>query len=124
MQRFKNHECHTITGCITKTVCVMVRYIMSFTVPPGRQEDAQKIIDDYFEELYQHGPGGMRSQCYASNKNDCDFVHIKSFRKESIANQHFRTPAFLQYVRQLASLCGDTPSFIRLLQQQTFESIY
>ena len=74
MQRFKNHECHTITGCVTKTVCVMVRYIMSFTVPPGRQVDAQRIIDDYFEELYQHGPGGMRSQCY-DQKSQRSFHH-------------------------------------------------
>ncbi len=102
----------------------MVRYIMSFTVPPGRQDDAQKIIDDYFEELYQHGPGGMRSQCYASHKDDCAFVHIKSFRRESIANQHFRTTGFLQYIQHLSALCLEVPNFTKLLQQQTFESIY
>ena len=97
---------------------------MSFTVPGGRQEAAQKIIDDYFEALYLHGPGGMRSQCYASNNNECSFVHIKSFKRESIANQHFRSPTFLKYVQQLGSLCGSVPSFTRLTQQQTFESIY
>ncbi len=102
----------------------MVRYIMTFTVPMGRQESAQTIIDDYFEDLYEHGPGGMRSQCYANNANDCSFVHIKSFKRESIANQHFRSAIFRTYVQKLGELCGETPSFVRLMQQQTFESIY
>lgn len=102
----------------------MVRYIMSFSVPTGHQRNAQKIIDTYFDELYKQGPGGMRSQCYANNENDCNFVHIKSFKKESIANQHFRSPLFRSYVQQLGSLCGEVPGFCRLMQQQTFESIY
>lgn len=97
---------------------------MSFSVPPGRQQSAQKIIDNYFEGLYQNGPGGMRSQCYASNDDDCNFVHIKSFKRESVANQHFRSATFRDYIQQLASLCGNIPTFSRLLQQQTFESIY
>jgi quinol monooxygenase YgiN len=102
----------------------MVRYIMSFSVPQGRQRSAQQVIDDYFEALYQHGPGGMRSQCYASNDDDCSFVHIKSFKRESVANQHFRSATFREYIQQLSSLCGNMPGFCRLMQQQTFESIY
>ncbi len=102
----------------------MVRYVMSFTVPPDRQRSAQKVIDQYFDALYKHGPGGMRSQCYADYDNECNFVHIKSFKKESVANQHFKSGTFREYVQQLASLCGRTPSFSRLQQQQTFESIY
>lgn len=102
----------------------MVRYIMSFSVPEGRERMAQKIIDVYFDALYKHGPGGMRSQCYATNENECNFVHIKSFKKESVANQHFKSGTFREYVQQLASLCGNMPSFSRLQQQQTFESIY
>jgi hypothetical protein len=97
---------------------------MSFTVPAGRQEEAQKIIDDYFETLYTDGPAGMRSQCYATHSNDCCFIHIKSFKKESIAHQHFRSAIFNNYIKALADLCGSRPSFTRLMQQQTFESIY
>jgi quinol monooxygenase YgiN len=97
---------------------------MSFSVPEGRQETAQKVIDHYFDGLYKNGPGGMRSQCYADYNNECRFVHIKSFKKESVANQHFKSGTFREYIQQLASLCGDMPSFSRLLQQQTFESIY
>lgn len=102
----------------------MVRYIMSFTAPPGRQESAQKIIDAYFEALYRQGPGGMRSQCYARHENDCAFVHIESFRRESIAHHHFRSVILREYLQQLSSLCGEKPFFTRLTQQQTFESIY
>jgi quinol monooxygenase YgiN len=102
----------------------MVRYLMSFSVPEGRKETAQRIIDDYFENLYQNGPGGMRSQCYANQDNECSFVHIKSFKKESVANQHFRSPSFRDYINQLATICGMRPEFSRLQQQQTFESIY
>lgn len=102
----------------------MVRYVMSFTVPQGRQQSAQKIIDHYFDALYKHGPGGMRSQCYADYNDACQFIHIKSFKRESVANQHFKSGTFRDYVEQLASLCGNRPSFSRLQQQQTFESIY
>lgn len=102
----------------------MVRYFMSFAVPEGRQDTAQKIIDQYFDELYKNGPGGMRSQCYADNGNDCCFVHIKSFKKEAVANQHFKSATFREYLHKLAELCGQRPTFSRLMQQQTFESIY
>jgi quinol monooxygenase YgiN len=131
MQHFANCSCPTHTGCANqrsntsnKTVCFMVRYIMSFSVPQGRQRSAQKVIDDYFEALNQHGPGGMRSQCYATNDDDCQFVHIKSFKRESVANQHFRSSTFRDYQRQLETICGNLPAFSRLMQQQTFESIY
>jgi quinol monooxygenase YgiN len=97
---------------------------MSFSVPEGREQTAQKIIDEYFNALQKHGPGGMRSQCYADYDKDGNFVHIKSFKKESVANHHFRSSVFRDYIQQLALLCGDTPSFSRLQQQQTFESIY
>jgi len=97
---------------------------MSFKVPSGLQQTAQKVIDQYFEALHKHGPGGMRSQCYADYNNACYFVHIKSFKRESVANHHFRSGTFQEYLQQLATLCGDMPSFSRLEQQQTFESIY
>jgi hypothetical protein len=102
----------------------MVRYIMSFTVPSDRQQSAQKIIDHYFDELQKHGPGGMRSQCYADYNNATNFVHLKSFKRESVANHHFKSGVFRVYVQQLAALCGIQPTFSRLEQQQTFESIY
>ena len=102
----------------------MVRYSMSFAVPSGQQKIAQRMIDEYFDDLSRHGPGGMRSQCYATAEDDCRFVHIKSFKKESVANQHFRSPGFKTYLSRLALLCGQTPGFSRLQQQQTFESIY
>lgn len=102
----------------------MVRYIMSFSVPEGREQSAQRIIDGYFNALQKHGPGGMRSQCYADYDEYGKFVHIKSFKKESVANHHFRSFVFREYIRQLATICGNSPAFSRLQQQQTFESIY
>lgn len=102
----------------------MVRYIMSFSVQQGRQQMAQKVIDNYFDALSKHGPGGMRSQCYKNNDDECNFVHIKSFTKEAVANHHFKSPGFKEYLRQLSLLCENRPAFSRLQQQQTFESIY
>lgn len=102
----------------------MVRYIMSFSVPQDKKESAKKIIGNYFDALLRHGPGGMRSQCYADNDNECSFVHIKSFIKESVANQHFRSPAFREYIQGLTGICENAPGFMRLQQQKTFESIY
>lgn len=93
-------------------------------MPEGRQQTAQKIIDLYFDALQKNGPGGMRSQCYADYNDDRSFVHIKSFKRESVANHHFKSGTFREYVQQLSTLCGSIPSFSRLEQQQTFESIY
>jgi len=72
---------------------------MPFSVPQSRQQSAQKVIDHYSDALYKHDPGGMWSQCYSVNDNECHFVHIKSFRKESVANQHFRSPGFREYIQ-------------------------
>ena len=97
---------------------------MSFAVPYGRKQSVQKAIDTYFKELYTNGPGGMRSQCYSDDNNDCSFVHIKSFKKESVANQHFKSFIFRDYISQLETLCDKRPGFSRLRQEQSFESIY
>ncbi|HRX94156.1 MAG TPA: hypothetical protein P5158_08575 [Chitinophagaceae bacterium] len=102
----------------------MVRYLMQFNVQGHDQSAAQEIIDEYFNLLQKEGPAGMRSQCYADNENDCRFVHIKSFKKESVANRHFRSAIFKKYIEQLKVLCEQQPFFFRLQQQQTFESIY
>ena len=97
---------------------------MSFAVPSGQQFSAQKIIDSYFEELDKQGPAGMRSQCYSDNDNECYFVHIKSFKKESVANHHFKSSVVRNYLQQLEKICNDRLSFSRLHQEQSFESIY
>jgi len=97
---------------------------MSFSVLPDKQRTAEQIIDAYFDALQRGGPGGMRSQCYATGEDDGHFVHIKSFRKESVANRHFRSAPFLEYTTRLSAICGSRPFFRKLLQQQTFESIY
>jgi len=97
---------------------------MSFSVPESREQTAQKVISHYFDALHKHGPGGMRSQCYADYDEEGKFVHIKSFKKESVANHHFRSAVFREYVQKLTELCGSQPSFSRLQQWETFESIY
>lgn len=102
----------------------MVRYLMQFTVQQHDQNAVQHIIEEYFSLLQKEGPAGMRSQCYADNQDECRFVHIKSFRKESVANRHFQSTIFKKYIEQLKSLCVQQPFFFRLQQQQTFESIY
>lgn len=102
----------------------MVRYIMSFKVPENSQQTVQQVLNQYFNELQRSGPGGMRSQCYASDDDLCSFVHIKSFKKESIANHHFRSAVFRQYLDKLAHITGEQLSFSRLHQHKTFESIY
>lgn len=43
-------------------------------------------------------PVGMRSQCYADYDNASNFVHIKSFKRESVANHHFKSGTFREYV--------------------------
>lgn len=102
----------------------MVRYIMSFPVKEEQYRTALKIIDHYFSALQKNGPGGMRSQCYESNDEQNNFVHIKSFKKEAVANHHFKSAIFKEYLQQLIELTDQHLSFAKLYQQQTFESIY
>jgi len=102
----------------------MIRYIMSFSVKEGQQQPALRLISRYFETLQTSGPAGMRSQCYADHNNDCQFVHIKSFKKEAVANQHFKSAVFREYMEGLSSLSENRLSFSRLQQQESFESIY
>jgi hypothetical protein len=102
----------------------MVRYIMPFTVPSARLNAALDIIGNYFDELDRGGPGGMRSQCYSTSENDCQFVHIEGFKKEAVANKHFVSKLFREYIRQLSAVCETPVTFSRLYQQQSFESIY
>jgi hypothetical protein len=97
---------------------------MSFSVPREQQDLVQQVINHYFDALSKHGPGGMRSQCYADFHDACRFFHIKSFRRESVANQHFKSGSFRQYINELAGICGITPAFSKLEQRKTFESIY
>lgn len=118
------HPIDILIPAETKTTYVMVRYIMSFSVPGAEEKSALRIISRYFDSLHKNGPGGMRSQCYADYDTEGRFVHIKSFRKESVANHHFRSAVFREYIQQLSALCGSMPSFSRLQQQETFESIY
>lgn len=102
----------------------MVRYIMSVKVPFEKLQETRKVINRYFYDLEKNGPGGMRSQCYASNDDHCCIIHIKSFRKESVAHHHFRSAIFRGYMQELHQLTGQTVTFSKLNQQKTFESIY
>jgi len=97
---------------------------MSFRVPDGRQGPVQKIIADYFNRLQRQGPAGMRSQCYTDQEDDSAIVHLNGFKKESIANHHFKSAIFREYIKQLESVSGKKMGFTRLHQHLTFESIY
>ncbi|MBP8115442.1 MAG: hypothetical protein KAY50_08800 [Chitinophagaceae bacterium] len=102
----------------------MVRYIMSFHIPESQWQTAERVINSYFDALQKNGPGGMRSQCYESNNGENNFVHIKSFKKEAIANHHFKSAIFREYLEKLSNISGKVLLFYKLYQQQTFESIY
>ena len=97
---------------------------MTFSVNKDQERTAKNIIDNYFDALQKYGPGGMRSQCYSDDDNENNFVHIKSFTKESVARQHFRSPIFSDYINNLSAICDNKPVFSKLFQEKTFESIY
>ena len=97
---------------------------MSFHIPESQLRTATKIINSYFDALQKSGPAGMRSQCYEANSEENNFVHIKSFKKEAIANNHFKSAIFKEYLQKLTAISGKDVYFSKLYQQQTFESIY
>ena len=102
----------------------MVRYVLSFTVPEEKLPAAQKIINQYFDELNRSGPGGMRSFCYCSEKESNRFVQINTYRKESIANKDLRTGYTLSFMKELASICSQQLYFNKMETFDAFESIY
>jgi hypothetical protein len=97
---------------------------MSFSVSDSDRQTTKAIISQYFDDLQRTGPAGMRSQCYSCWDDQCLFVHIKSFKKESVANHHFRSSIFKDYMEKLGSISGTGLTFSRLEQQKSFESIY
>jgi quinol monooxygenase YgiN len=97
---------------------------MAFSVNKDREQSAIKIINNYFEALQEQGPGGMRSQCYSDDEDESSFVHIKSFVRESVARQHFKSPIFNDYISKLSMITERKLTFSKLYQQKTFESIY
>jgi hypothetical protein len=102
----------------------MVRYVLSFTVPEEKLAAAQKIINQYFDELNICGPGGMRSFCYCSEQNSNSFVQINTYRKESVANKDLRTGYTVNFVKGLGSICNQQLSFNKMATFDAFESIY
>jgi quinol monooxygenase YgiN len=102
----------------------MVRYILSFSVAKNSLHAVQRIIEKYFHALESEGPSGMRSQCYSTSEDECQFIHIKSFRKEPVAKKHFTSSCFRHYLEELKKICDSQPRFSRLEQLETFESIY
>ena len=102
----------------------MVRYILSFIVPDDKVIDAQKIIRKYFDELSKTGPGGMRSFCYCCEESDNKFIHINTYRKESVANKDLLTGYTTSFIDQLKSICHQPLSFNKVETFDSFESIY
>ena len=102
----------------------MVRYVLSFTVPEEKLPAAQKIINQYFDELNRSGPGGMRSFCYCSERDSNSFVQINTYRKESIANKDLRTGYTLSFMKELGTICNQQLYFNKMATFDAFESIY
>lgn len=102
----------------------MVRYVLSFTVPEEKLTAAQKIINQYFDELNRSGPGGMRSFCYYSEQDGNSFVQINTYRKESVANKDLKTGYTLSFMKELGSICNQQLYFNKMATFDAFESIY
>ena len=97
---------------------------MSFSVAENSLHAVQKIIEKYFHALELEGPSGMRSQCYSTIEDECQFVHLKSFRKEPAAKKQFSSACFRHYLDELRKFCQGQLGFSKLEQVETFESIY
>ncbi len=102
----------------------MVRYVLTFTVLEEKLSAAQKIINQYFDELNKSGPGGMRSFCYCSENDSNSFVQINTYRKEAVANKDMRTEYTLNFMKELGSVCKQPLYFNKMETFDAFESIY
>jgi hypothetical protein len=82
--------------------------IVRYKSKPDRADENQALVEQVFAELDASGPAGFR---YASFRlaDGVSFVHVASVETDDGTNPLTQTPAFAEFVRDIADRCEEGP---------------
>jgi hypothetical protein len=82
--------------------------IVRYTTKPDRAEENQALVEKVFVELEAIHPAGLQ---YASFRlaDGVSFVHVAAVETDDGTNPLTRTPAFGEFVREIADRCEVAP---------------
>jgi hypothetical protein len=82
--------------------------IVRYKTKPDRADENQALVERVFAELDANGPAGLR---YASFRlaDGVSFVHVASVETDDGTNPLNQTPAFAEFVREIADRCEEGP---------------
>jgi hypothetical protein len=82
--------------------------IVRYTTKPDRADENQALIEKVFVELDATHPAGLQ---YASFRlaDGVSFVHVAAVETDDGTNPLTRTPAFGEFVREIADRCEAAP---------------
>jgi hypothetical protein len=82
--------------------------VVRYRSKPDRADENQALIERVFGELDRNGPEGIR---YAAFRlaDGVSFVHVASIETEDGTNPLSSTPAFSEFVREIADRCEEGP---------------
>jgi hypothetical protein len=87
----------------------MTTAVVRYKSKPDRADENQALIEKVFAELDANGPDGLR---YASFRlgDGVSFVHVASIETADGSNPLTQTPAFVEFLRQIADRCEEGPT--------------
>ena len=83
--------------------------VVRYKTKPDRADENQALIEKVFAELEDGGRDGLR---YASFRlaDGVSFVHVASVETADGTNPLTRTPAFADFLREIADRCEEPPA--------------
>jgi hypothetical protein len=82
--------------------------VVRYRSKPDRSDENQALVEKVFGELHANRPDGLR---YATFRlaDGVSFVHVASIDTVDGANPLTQTPAFAEFLREIAARCEEGP---------------
>jgi hypothetical protein len=87
----------------------MRHVVVRYRVKTERAEENQQLVTKVFEELNARDPGGVRYMTFRL-ADGVSFVHVASYDGADGSNPIAETPAFGEFLRDIAARCDEPPS--------------
>jgi hypothetical protein len=82
--------------------------VVRYRSKPDRADENQALVEKVFGELHVNAPEGLR---YATFRlaDGVSFVHVASIDTADGSNPLTQTPAFAEFLREIADRCDEGP---------------
>jgi hypothetical protein len=87
----------------------MRNVVVRYKVKPESAEENQRLVEKVFEELNARDPGGVRYMTFRL-ADGVSFVHVASYDGADGSNPIAETPAFGEFLRDIAGRCDEPPA--------------